>query len=77
MPSTRDRLLELRGDRDAAQTRVDDLGAAKVPSVTVRAGDWDLLNLEERRALIRAVIERVEVARGRGSDRITIQPRGQ
>ncbi len=72
--STRERLHELRDARDAVQSRVDDLRAAMVPSVTVRAGDWDLLNLEERRALIRAVIERVDIAPGRGDDRITIQP---
>lgn len=75
--ATRERLLQLRDARDAAQSRLDDLQAATVPSVTVRAGDWDLLTLEERRALVRAVIERVTVAPGRGPDRITIEPRGQ
>ena len=74
--SANDRLLELRDARDAAQSRVDDLRAATVPSITVRAGDWNLLNLEERRALIRAVIERVDIAPGRGDDRITIKPLG-
>ena len=75
VPSTREKLHELRDARDAAQSRVDDLRAAMVPSITVRAGDWDLLNLEERRALIRAVIERVEIAPGREPERISIEPR--
>jgi site-specific DNA recombinase len=73
--STRERLLELRDARDAAQSRLDDLQAATVPSVTVRAGDWNLLTLEERRALVRAVVERVTIAPGRGPDRITVEPR--
>ena len=75
--SANERLLELRDARDAAHGRVDDLRAATAPSITVRAGDWDLLNLEERRALIRAVIERVDIAPGRGDDRITVKPLGQ
>jgi hypothetical protein len=54
---------------------VDELRAATAPSVTVRAGDWELLTLDERRALVRAVIERVMIAPGRGSERITIEAR--
>ncbi|MBV8734455.1 MAG: hypothetical protein JO321_08555 [Solirubrobacterales bacterium] len=36
--------------------------------------DWDELALDARRALIRAVIERVSVAPGSGADRVTIEP---
>jgi site-specific DNA recombinase len=75
--ATRERLQELRTSRDQARERHDDLLAASAPAITVSAGDWDLLTLEERRALIRAVIERAVVAPGRGADRISVEPRGQ
>lgn len=42
-------------------------------SITLRRDeDWERLTLAERRALIRATIERVTVAPGRGAERITI-----
>jgi len=75
--AARERLQELRAARDEARNRYLELGGAAAPAVTVSAGDWDLLSLDERRALIRAVIERATVRPGRGSDRITIEPRGQ
>ena len=75
--AARERLLQLRGERDRARERLDDLQAAVVPTVRVRADDWDVLILDERRALIRAVIDRVTVAPGRGADRITVYPRGE
>jgi hypothetical protein len=77
--AARERLLELRDARDRARDRFDELQAAARPAVTVTAsGDWDSLTLEERRALIRAVIDRVDVTPGgRGRDRITIHARGQ
>jgi len=73
----RERLQELREARDQARDRHDELLAASVPAVTVSAGDWDVLTFDERRALIVAVIEQAVVRPGRGSDRITIEPRGQ
>jgi site-specific DNA recombinase len=75
--ATRERLGELRTARDQARERHDELLAASVPAITVSAGDWDLLTLDERRALIRAVVGRAVVGPGRGSDRITVEPRGQ
>jgi hypothetical protein len=75
--AARERLQELRAARDEARERHDELLAASAPAITVSAGDWNLLTLEERRALIRAVIERAVVAPGRGADRISIEPRGQ
>jgi site-specific DNA recombinase len=75
--AARERLQELRAARDQSRERHDELLAASAPAITVSAGDWDLLTLEERRALIRAVIERAVVAPGRGADRISIEPRGQ
>jgi dihydrodipicolinate synthase/N-acetylneuraminate lyase len=46
--------------------------------VTVTAsGDWNVLTLDEQRAVIRAVVDSATVAPGRGRDRITIHPRGE
>jgi site-specific DNA recombinase len=75
--ATRDRLQELREARDQARERHDELVAASAPAITVSAGDWDVLTLEERRALIRAVVDRAVVRSGRGTDRITVEPRSQ
>jgi site-specific DNA recombinase len=74
--AARERLQELRAARDQAREHHDDLAAASAPAITVGAGDWDLLTLDERRALIRALIASATVNPGRGgSDRITIEPR--
>lgn len=76
--SARDRLLVLRDERDRARDRLAELQAAAAPAVTVTAtGDWELLTLEERRALIRAVVGRATVAPGRGAGRITVEPRSE
>jgi site-specific DNA recombinase len=76
--STRSRLLELREARDQARDRLAELQAAVVPAgFTITADDWNLLTLDERRALIRATIESATVAPGRGSDRLTIKLRGE
>ncbi len=75
-PGAVERLGELREARDGAQARRDQLGGSRV--VTVNAGaDWDRLTLDERRALIRATVERVTVAPGRGPDRVSVQFVGQ
>jgi hypothetical protein len=73
--AARERLAELREARDQGRDRLAVAQAAAAPAVTVTAGDWALLTLDERRALIRAVIDRVDVAPGRGPDRITVTPR--
>jgi DNA invertase Pin-like site-specific DNA recombinase len=75
--AARERLQELRTARDQAQERHDELLAASAPAVTVRAGDWDLLTQDERRALIRAVVERAVVSPGRGADRVKVEARGE
>jgi site-specific DNA recombinase len=75
--ATRERLHELREARDLARERVEELQAASSPAITVGAGDWEDLTFEERRALIRAVVERATVRPGRGPDRITVEPRRQ
>jgi site-specific DNA recombinase len=75
--AARERLQELRTARDEARDRHDELVAASAPAISVRVGDWDLLTLEERRALIRAVVDRAVVGPGRGAERITVEPRGE
>lgn len=72
--SARAKLLELRERRDTARDRLSLLGAAAAPAVTVTADDWDLLTLDERRALIRATIDSATVAPGRGPNRIAVKP---
>lgn len=76
--AARERLLALRDERDGARERLAELQAAAAPTVTVTAsGDWNVLNLDEQRAIVRAVIESATVAPGRGKDRISVEPRGQ
>lgn len=76
--AVRERLVELREQRDVARERLAELQAAAVPTVRISAtADWDDLILDEQRAIIRAVVERATVAPGRGADRITVEPRGQ
>lgn len=72
----RERLLELRDARDATRARLAELRAAAGPTLTISATeDWDLLTLDEQRALVRAVIERVDVAPGRGASRLAVTAR--
>jgi hypothetical protein len=75
--AARGRLQELRAARDQALARHDELLAASAPAISVSAGDWDVLTVEERRALIRAVVASAVVSPGRGADRITVEPRSQ
>jgi site-specific DNA recombinase len=71
-PTARERLFDLRQERDEAQQRLAQLGGAAV-AVTINAStDWDRLTLDEKRALIRATVEAATVGPGRGAERITI-----
>jgi DNA invertase Pin-like site-specific DNA recombinase len=70
--AARDKLQGLREARDRARDRLDDFQTAQSPAVTVSAEDWGDLTDDERRALIRAVIDRAEVAPGREANRITV-----
>jgi site-specific DNA recombinase len=76
-PAAIKRLGELRQARDDAQDRLDharsDLGALSL--VVTANGDWDDLSFDGQRELIRAVIERVTITSGRGTDRIFIEPK--
>jgi Recombinase/Recombinase zinc beta ribbon domain len=72
-PAARQRLLELREARDAAQAHLDQLGGPR-PALTINgAEDWGRLTLAERRALIRAVVARAVVRPGRGPDRVAVE----
>jgi DNA invertase Pin-like site-specific DNA recombinase len=73
--AARERLAALRDARDEARDRLHDLQASVGPVVTLTADDWDLLTFDERRSLIRAVVERAVVAPGRGDSRIAVEPR--
>jgi len=73
--AARARLTALREARDQARNRLAELEAAAAPAVTVSSSDWGLLTMDERRALIRAVVAEAVVAPGRGADRITVAPR--
>lgn len=71
--SARERLGELRELRNQARAHRDQLGGLH-SVVTIRAdADWDLLTLDEQRALVRATLERVTVEPGRGADRVTVE----
>jgi hypothetical protein len=77
-PSVHAKLDGLAEQRDAARDRYEQAAAADEDArVIVTANEWDELTLDERRRLIRAVIERVEVRRGgRGVERLTVVPKG-
>jgi hypothetical protein len=76
--AARDRLAELRDRRDRAQDHVDHLGSGLRPAISINAAaDWDRLSLDARRALIRATVERVLVAPGRGAGRVTVELVGE
>jgi site-specific DNA recombinase len=75
-PSAIARLQELREARDTARTRYVELSnAQRALTVVVTADDWDDLHLDDRRDLIRAVLERVTVAPRRGTGRVRIEAR--
>lgn len=75
-PVAIDQLRELRAARDSADERLAHLGGARF-SVEVTGSDWQRLTLAARRRLIRAVVESVHVAPGRGRDRVTVKLFGE
>lgn len=77
-PTAVEQLGELREARDAAREHVEQLGGDRTDAVVVNAGaDWDRLTLDERRALIRAVVASVTVATGRAAGRVSVQLVGE
>ena len=75
--ATRHRLAELRQARDDARNRLEHLGGTRAAVTGNAATDWDLLTLDERRALIRATIESATVAPGRGMERVSVRLFGE
>jgi site-specific DNA recombinase len=71
--AARERLAELRHLRDAAQEHMDQLGGARAAITISAAMDWERLTLAERRDLIRATVQRIIVAPGRGAERVIIE----
>jgi site-specific DNA recombinase len=75
-PAAVARLGELRAARDSARGHVDRLGG-RGAAVVVTAADWDALSFDARRALVRAVVARVVVAKGRGAGRVRVELVGE
>jgi DNA invertase Pin-like site-specific DNA recombinase len=76
-PAARQRLATATRNRDQAREHAERLGGQRA-AVTVNAStDWDRLTLDERRALIRATVDRVVVGPGRGAERVTVQLFGE
>jgi DNA invertase Pin-like site-specific DNA recombinase len=74
--ATRERLAELREARDRAQEEVDRLYGIEAEELVISASaDWDRLTDDEKRDLIRVTVQRVDVAPGRGPDRVTVTMR--
>lgn len=78
--AARDRLLELREDRDEKVARAEHL-ANLHSALTVTATDWDRLSLGAKRKLIRATVDRAVVGpvlgQGRAAERITVHLFGE
>jgi DNA invertase Pin-like site-specific DNA recombinase len=76
-PAARKRLEAATAKRDHARDEVERLGGTRASLTLNAARDWDRLSLDARRGLIRAVIDRVDVAPGRGADRVTVKLVGE
>jgi site-specific DNA recombinase len=73
-PDEVDRLREFKAERDRARDHLDDARArSDAATLAVSVEDWDDLSRDERRELIRAVIERVSVKPGRRPDRLAVE----
>lgn len=72
-PAVVEQLTRLRETRDRARDEHRRSLAVHGVQATVRASeDWDELEVEDQRGLIAAVIDRVDVAPGRGTGRVTV-----
>jgi hypothetical protein len=74
-PAARRRLAAATERRDKARETADRLGGAG--GAVVVTGWDDRLTHAERRALIRATVDRVDVAPGRGAKRVTVHLFGE
>ena len=76
--SARQRLLAMQADVTAAAARLERLRATTTSATHVNASrDWDVLTVDEQRALIVATIARITVWPGRGPERFRIEPFGE
>jgi len=55
----------------------EQLGGQSIALTLPIASEWDRLSLDERRALIRATVDRAAVRPGRGAERITVDLFGE
>jgi site-specific DNA recombinase len=76
-PATIETISKLQAARDAAQEKVDRSGGEGAVVTVTTTKDWTRLSLPERRDLIRATIDRVDVAPGRGADRVAVHLLGE
>ena len=76
--AAREHLTELRTARDAAVEKLDQLGGTGAAVKTINAArDWDTGTLADHRAVVRATVERVTIAPGRGASRISVELFGE
>jgi site-specific DNA recombinase len=67
------KLAELRVERDDAEAHLRQLGNTRTAVTIDGAADWEKLSVEERRALIRATVERAVINEGRGAERVAVE----
>lgn len=71
--AARDQLQALKDASETAREHADELRRTTPATKTISATEeWHLLTLAEKRELIRATIKRVDIAPGRGADRVTV-----
>jgi hypothetical protein len=71
--AARDRLEALRETRDRAIERMAQVGHHGDAQVVEDADEWDTLDLDARRQLVRAVVQRAVVSPGRGAGRVSVE----
>jgi site-specific DNA recombinase len=74
--SARERLEQLRTQRDRTREAAVLLGSQRA-ALVVSAADWPRLSLQGKRAIIAAVVQRVDVLPGRGAERIRVHLVGE
>jgi DNA invertase Pin-like site-specific DNA recombinase len=76
-PAAAERLATAKAKRDGAREHLDQLGGLSASVTITAAANWDELGFDARRELIRATVERVTVARGRGPERVAVELVGE
>jgi|SRR5215469_15821286 len=69
------KLLGMRADYEAAHARLEELRAAFGTPALASLADWEVMNLAERRAILRVFIKRITIVPGRAApeERITLE----